>query len=109
MLKSRRRQVEKTRWYGPEMALQATPRMVELLRPDGCRVRVEIGDALASLELEAGIAQLLLEVEGTDGDICDALTEFAQASGLTTNFFVGAEFLIVEVSDMPRSRPDGSA
>ena len=91
------------------MALQPASSMVELLRPNGGRVQVEIGSNVVTPELEAEIAELLFEVEGTDGDICDALTAYAQASGLTTRFFVGREYLTIEFSGARHDLSRGSA
>ena len=80
-----------------------------MLRPDRCRVQIEIANAQASPKFEGEIANVLFAAEGSGGDICGAITAYARASGMTTRFYLGRESWIVSLSDSTRELPLRSA
>lgn len=63
---------------------QADDGVVELDLPDGGRVLVCFSDELASnSEIEANVVLMMLAATGNENDVREALSDYAQASGLT--------------------------
>jgi hypothetical protein len=77
---------------------QAADGLIEVIPAEGGRVLVDFHDGAAGdPEIEAAIIQVMMNVEGGEGDICAAVQEYAEASGLTATFFLGSEDVIVAV------------
>ena len=75
---------------------QASNGLVELILPEGGRILVDIReDVERTADLEAEVVQLLLQVEGTDADVCSALRELAHDEDLTARYSQGRDSVIV--------------
>jgi hypothetical protein len=82
------------------MALLRTTEPVELMLPDGQRVFVDFGDDVAGYpHLEGDVVQTMLDADGDDRDICEAVAAYARASGLTARFFLGRDSVIIAIGD----------
>lgn len=68
----------------------------EVDRPKGGRIRVEFrGEAAHHPDIEAAVVQLLSE--GTDGNVYEAIAAYAKGFGLAATYFLGAEWMIIEI------------
>jgi hypothetical protein len=77
---------------------QAADGLIEVIPAEGGRVLVDFHDGAAgNPDVEADVIQVMLNVEGGEGDICAAVQEYAEASGLTATFFLGSEHVIVAI------------
>ena len=73
--------------------------IVEVLLPEGGRIVVELSDALArDPDIEADLIQLLLATEGSKEDVWLAITGYAEAGGLTTQYVLEQSALLVAIT-----------
>ena len=87
---------------------EAAAGMIELVVPRGGRVLVDIGDRAAlDPAIEAGIIRVMLDAEDTHADLCAAVDDYAEASGLAATYAFDNDALIVAI-DEPEVGP-GSA
>lgn len=74
--------------------------MIELLSPGGGRVLVDFRDrAAGDPAIEADVIRMMLNAEDLDGDICAAVDDYADASGLAATYYLGRDALIVTVGE----------
>ena len=79
---------------------EAAGGLVELVSPGGSRVLVDFRDRAAGDPwLEAAVIRMMLDAEGTDGDMCAAIDDYAAASGLATTYYLGTDALLVAIGD----------
>ena len=82
---------------------------IEVMLPTGGCVQVGFGDDLsANPELEAAVVRMMLDAEGSDRDVCQAIVDYAGRSGLGARFFLGSRDLAVLLFDIARSGPAGA-
>jgi hypothetical protein len=79
---------------------QPAPGLVELMVPDGRRIFVDfVDDVSDDPDVEGDVVQTLLDADGNDGDICEAVADYARTSGMTARSFLGRESIIVAIGD----------
>jgi hypothetical protein len=79
---------------------QAADGLIELLLPEGRSVLVDFRDrAAGDPEIEADVIRIMLDAEEPDGDICAAVGDYAESSGLAATYYLGAEALIVTLGE----------
>lgn len=75
---------------------QASNGLVELVLPEGGRILVDIRDDVErTADLEAEVVQVLLQVDGSDDDVCSALRELAHDEDLTAKYSKGRDSVVV--------------
>jgi hypothetical protein len=86
------------------MDFKQDDRFTDVVRPDGERMRVRFrGEAARHPDVEAGLVQLLRRP--LDGDIYEAVTSFAGGFGLGATYYLGNEWVIIEIYDPPNLAP----
>jgi hypothetical protein len=86
------------------MNVEQTDGFTDVDRPDGERIRVRFGgDAARYPGVAAGVVQLLLD--GADGDIYEAVASYASGFGLSATYYLGAESVIIDISEPPTLKP----
>ena len=79
---------------------QADDGFMELNLPDGGRVLVCFRDEVASNpDVEASVVQMMLAATGGEAEVRTALTDYAEASGLTAVLSRDGGALTVELRD----------
>ncbi len=79
---------------------QPAPGLVELMVPHGRRIFVDfVDDVSDDPDVEGDVVQTLLDADGNDGDMCEAVADYARTSGMTARFFLGRESIIVAIGD----------
>jgi hypothetical protein len=85
------------------MTLNQTDDFVDIDRPDGERIRVKLRGEAARPEFATGLTSLL--VDSADGNFYDAVTAYAEGSGLVASYYLGTERVIIEVDEPLTLRP----
>lgn len=87
---------------------EAAAGLIELVLPQGGRVLVDIGDrAAADPGIEAGIIRVMLDAKDAHADLCAAVDDYAEASGLAATYAFDNDALIVAIGD-PAIPHDGA-
>jgi hypothetical protein len=82
-------------WW-PEMIMEQTEDVMDVDRPDGERIRLKFrGEAARRPEVAAGLVRLLLEA--VDGNVYEAVTAYANGFDLAATYFLGTEWVIIEI------------
>ena len=78
------------------MTLDQADDFTDVDRPDGERIRVRFrGDAARNPEVEAGLVELL--VQAANGNVYEAVTAYASGLGLGATYYLGAEWVNIEL------------
>lgn len=86
------------------MTFEPTDAFTDVDRPDGERIRVKFrGEAARRPEVAAGLTRLLLEA--ADGNVYDAVTSYASGLALTATYYLGTEWVIIEIEEPLSLRP----
>ena len=86
------------------MNVEQTDGFTDVDRPGGERIRVRFGgEAARSPGVAAGLVQLLLDA--ADGDIYEAVASYASGFGLSATYYLGAESVIIDISEPPTLKP----
>lgn len=76
----------------------------DMVRPDGEPMRVRFrGEASRRPEVAAGLAQLLQQP--LDGNIYEAVSSYASGLGLGATYYLGTEWVIIEIYEPPNLKP----
>ncbi|HEY6012588.1 MAG TPA: hypothetical protein VIU37_01225 [Candidatus Limnocylindrales bacterium] len=76
---------------------QADAGVIELVLPEGGHVLVDFGNDGPRPDLEASVVEMMLTSGGTAENVCQTLSDYAEASGLSARFFLGRDVVIVEM------------
>lgn len=77
---------------------------VDVDRHDGERIRLKFHGASARRpEVAAGLVRLLLDAP--DGNVYDAVTAYAKGLGLDASYYLGSEWVIIEIDDALTLKP----
>lgn len=88
---------------------EAAAGLIELVLPHGGRVLVDIGDRTAiDPAVEADIIQVMLAAEESHADLCAAVDDYAEATGLAATYAFDSDALIVAIGD-PAAVPGAAA
>jgi hypothetical protein len=79
---------------------EAADGLIELVLPERGRVLVDIRDrAAGDPDVEADVIRVMLDADGSHGDLCAAVDDYAEASGLAATYAFDADALIVAIGD----------
>jgi hypothetical protein len=79
---------------------EAAEGLIELVLPDRGRVLVDIRDrAAGDPEVEAEVIRVMLDADDSHGDLCAAVDDYAEASGLAATYAFDTDALIVAIGD----------
>jgi hypothetical protein len=77
------------------MTMDQPDGFLDIDRPDGERIRVRFrGEAARRPEVAAGLVELLL---AADGNIYEAVTDYANGLHLGASYYLGAEWISIEM------------
>lgn len=86
------------------MDFKQDDRLTDVVRPDGERMRLRFrGEAAKHPDVEARLVRLLREP--LDGNLYEAVTSFASGFGLGATYYLGNEWVIIEIYDPPNLAP----
>jgi hypothetical protein len=86
------------------MILEPAETFIDVDRPDGERLRVKFrGETARKPEVAAGLIQLV--GEAADGNVYEAVTAYASGYGLGATYYLGTEWVIIEIYDPPSLTP----
>ena len=86
------------------MILEDADSYIDVDRPGGERVRVKFrGDAARQPDVANGLVQLLRE--SVDGNIYAAVTAYAAGFGLGATYYLGTEWVVIDIYDPVTLRP----
>jgi hypothetical protein len=86
------------------MILEQPDGFMNVDRPDGERIRLRFrGEAARHPDVAAGLVQLLLEA--ADGNVYEAVTAYANGFGFGATYYLGAEWVIIEIYSPPTLNP----
>lgn len=83
------------------MTLQESEQdLVELVSPESGRMIVEFSREVAPApDVEGTVTAIMFEAESTDGDVCEAIANYARVTGMTARYFLGREAMVVAFAD----------
>jgi hypothetical protein len=86
------------------MILEQPDGQMDVDRADGERLRLRFrGEAARHPDVAAGLAQLLLNAP--DGNVYEAVTAYASRFGLGASYYLGSEWVIIEIYEPPTLNP----